>query len=93
MNTVSGRAARFFGSASAAHDWTWQKEGVCLYCAHCSFANEILAIERQGTPMRVTEYPERPGDKCTWTIYKRPADVPARAYHRVGKEPPDAGNR
>ena len=77
-----------FGFAAKAHDWTWQQENVCLYCAHCSFANEILSIERQGSPMRVTQYPRDVGDKCTWTIFKDPEDVPDEAYERVGKQPP-----
>src|SRR5437868_4379560 len=46
-----------FGFSEGAHDWTWRREGVCLYCSHCALVNEILPIERLGFPMRVTEYP------------------------------------
>ncbi len=76
------------GFSVGAHDWTWRREGVCLYCSHCSLINEILPIERLGFPMRVTEYPESPDDKCRWILYKDPQDVPAEAYERVGKRKP-----
>lgn len=77
-----------FGFSRAAHSWTWQREGVCLYCAHCSLVNEILPIERLGFPIRVTEYPERADQKCRWILYKDPREVPAGAYERVGKQKP-----
>lgn len=35
--------------------------------AHCAVVNEILPIEQHGTRMRVTDYPERPGDRCRST--------------------------
>lgn len=79
-----------FGFSHGAHDWTWRREGVCLYCSHCSLVNEILPIERLGFPIRVTEYPEHPEDKCRWILYKDPRDVPAEAYERVGKQKPTA---
>jgi hypothetical protein len=79
-----------FGPSEDAHDWTWGRAGVCLYCAHCSLVNEILPIERLGFPIRVTEYPEAPGDPCRWVLYKDPRDVPAAAYERVGKRKPTA---
>jgi hypothetical protein len=77
-----------FARTERPHDWSWNRAGVCLYCAHCAVVNEILPIERLGAPMRVTENPEHPGDPCTWTIYKRPELVPDEAYRRVGKPPP-----
>jgi hypothetical protein len=77
-----------FGDSHDAHDWTWQRKGVCLYCAHCSLINEILPIERLGFPMRVTENPENPGDKCRWILYRDPKETPAEAYERVGKVKP-----
>jgi hypothetical protein len=52
--------------------------------------NEILAIERLGHLMRVTEHPEDPALPCRWVIYKDPKGIPAEAYRRVGKEPPEA---
>jgi hypothetical protein len=77
-----------FGHAERAHTWTWGKENVCLYCAHCSFVNEILPIERTGIPLRVTDYPESPGDRCQWTVYKDPTAIPEEVYERVGKSKP-----
>ena len=68
-----------------AYDWTWGRKGVCLYCAHCAVVNEILPIEQHGTPMRVTDYPEQPGDRCRWTVYKDPAFVPLEAFTRGRK--------
>lgn len=75
-------------SAQDAHPWTWGKRGVCLYCAHCSLVNEILPVEHFGYPNRITEYPENPGDPCTWYIYKNPDDIPEEYYRRIGKTKP-----
>ena len=74
-----------FGVTERGHDWSWQKEGVCLYCAHCAVVNEILPIEATGSPMRVVNYPESPNEPCRWTIYKSPELVPDEAFERVGK--------
>ena len=77
-----------FAVVDGAYDWTWNKPGVCLYCTHCAVVNEILPIEQHGTPMRVTDYPQDPGDRCRWTVYKDPAFVPIEAFTRVGKPAP-----
>jgi hypothetical protein len=77
-----------FGATERAHDWSWQRKDVCIYCAHCAVVNEILPIERLGKPMRVTDNPVNPGDSCRWTIYKSAEHVPESAYRRVGKTPP-----
>lgn len=82
-----------FGFSQAAHDWTWGKPKVCLYCGHCAYVNEILAIEHYGHPMRVTEYPADESGRCTWYIYKRPEDIPAEYYERVGKTAPATAPR
>jgi hypothetical protein len=79
-----------FAVTQQAHDWSWNRKGVCLYCAHCAVVNEILPIESLGTPMRVTDHPENEGDPCRWTIYKSPEVVPDSAYERVGKRRPPA---
>jgi len=79
-------------SAKEAHDWTWGKKGVCLYCSHCSLVNEILPVESFGYPNRITEYPENPGDPCTWYIYKDPDDIPEEYYRRIGKTKPPRRN-
>jgi hypothetical protein len=77
-----------FAVTEEAHDWSWGRKGVCLYCAHCAVVNEIIPIESLGTPMRMTENPESPDDKCRWTIYKSADAVPDWVYERVGKQPP-----
>jgi len=82
---------QLFGFSKEAHPWTWGKERVCYYCAHCSMVNEIMSIENFGHPMRITEYPKKAEDACIWYIYKDPKDIPAEYYERVGKTaPPDA---
>jgi hypothetical protein len=88
-NTPSRYDSPFnFLDVRGPHPWTWGKAGVCLYCAHCALVNEILPIERIGYPIRVTEYPVRPEDKCRWIIYKHPDLVPEEAYRRIGREKP-----
>ena len=77
-----------FGVTHEAHSWSWGRQGVCLYCAHCAVVNEILPIEATGAPMRVVDYPEDPGEPCRWTIYKSPEAVPDEAFSRVGMERP-----
>lgn len=84
---------QLFGYSKTAQPWTWGKENVCYYCAHCTMVNEVLAIENYGHPMRVTEYPEKAEDPCTWYIYKDPALVPAEYYERVGKSAPEGAPR
>ncbi len=86
----SGQEPRpdLFGYSQKSHGWTWGKEKVCYYCAHCSMVNEIMAIENYGHPMRVTQYPEHEAGPCTWYIYKDPKDIPAEYYERVGKPAP-----
>ncbi len=77
-----------FGFTDGAHDWSWQTEGVCIYCSHCALVNEILPIEHLGAPMRVTEHPQSPDDPCRWTIYKSHDAIPDEAFRRVGKTRP-----
>ena len=78
-----------FGVTHEAHDWSWNERGVCLYCTHCADINELLPLDRVGRPMRVTEHPRDPGDKCRWYIYKRPELIPEKFYERVGRKRPD----
>jgi hypothetical protein len=83
-----------FAVTTRGHDWAWQREGVCLYCVHCCQLQERVPIQRFGIPLRVIDPPTWPqsrrGGKCTWSIYKDPADVPASAYARVGLPKPDS---
>ena len=76
------------------HDFSWNKKGVCPYCAHCCLTYEKLPIERFGYPVMVLEPPSYPDQtrQCQITIYKDPREVPAWAYERLGetKPAPDA---
>jgi hypothetical protein len=81
-----------FAVTTRPHDWAWQREGVCLYCVHCCQLQERIPIKRFGIPLRVIDPPTWPasrnGGTCTWSIYKRPKDIPASAYTRVGLQKP-----
>jgi hypothetical protein len=74
-----------FLNIQGAYDWTWNRKGVCAYCAHCAVVNQILPIEGLGRPMRMTEYPDKPTDACRWIIYKDSHGFPDQAYLAVGK--------
>jgi hypothetical protein len=83
-----------FGVTTERHDWAWNEQGVCYYCAHCCFALERWPAEQWGHPVRVVDSPlygESQGDdpkRCTWTIYKRLDAIPAAAYERIGMQKP-----
>lgn len=75
-----------------AHDFTWNKQGVCGYCAHCCILHETLPIAKFGYPVRVTEPPTYPltgESRCSWTVYKDLRNIPEEAYRRVGAQKPD----
>ena len=74
-----------FLNVAGAYDWTWNRHGVCAYCAHCAVVNQILPIEGLGRPMRLTQYPENADDPCRWIIYKDRNNFPDEAYTSVGK--------
>jgi hypothetical protein len=84
-----------FGVTRERHDWAWNEEGVCYYCAHCCFALEKLPAERWGHPVRVVDPPLWRGEddpvthkKCQWTIYKSLEAIPESAYRRIGRQKP-----
>jgi len=77
-----------FLNVAGAYDWTWNRKGVCAYCAHCAVVNQILPIEKLGRPMRMTLYPENPGDACRWILYKDPTGFPDEAFAQVGRRKP-----
>lgn len=83
------RAAERFGVTTERHDWAWNETGVCHYCVHCCVLQQIEPIDRLGYPARVIDPPLRPGDACTWTVYRDPALVPEEAYRRVGRVKPE----
>lgn len=78
-----------FGVSHTAQPWSWNEKGVCLYCTHCADINELLPLDRIGRPMRVTEHPKNPQDKCRWFIYKKPELIPHQVYARFGRVRPE----
>jgi hypothetical protein len=79
------RAAERFGVTRERHDWAWNETGVCHYCVHCCVLMQLEPIDRLGYSIRVIDPPLEPGEPCSWTIYRDPADVPESAYRRVGR--------
>ncbi|MFC5993769.1 hypothetical protein ACFQE5_06020 [Pseudonocardia hispaniensis] len=80
-----------FAVTTQAHDWAWNKIGICSYCVHCCLLNEVVPIDRLGYPTRVIDAPTWPASttdaSCTWWIYRDPSLVPDSVYHRVGRDP------
>ena len=74
------------------HDFSWNKKGVCPYCAHCCMTYEKLPIDKLGYPVMVVEPPSYPDEtaQCRFTLYKDPREVPAAAYERLGETKPAA---
>ena len=70
---------------AGTHDFAWSTPGVCSYCVHCCVLQQLTPIDDFGYPARVIDPPTRPGDPCTWTVYRDPSLVPAEAYERVGR--------
>ena len=95
--TFSTAAARAGGSwppstngvLEGTHDFAWSTPGVCRYCVHCCVLQQLTPIDDFGYPARVIDPPTRPGEPCTWTVYRDPSLVPAEAYERVGRTKPD----
>jgi hypothetical protein len=86
-----------FGVTTDRHDWAWNEEGICYYCAHCCFALEKLPVERWGHPVRVVDPPRWGGTadaestrkQCTWTVYKSLEAIPDSVYRRIGHIKPE----
>jgi hypothetical protein len=85
-----------FGVTQEKHDWAWNTEGICYYCAHCCLTLEKLPEERWGHPVRVVDPPVWGGSadaastqrKCQWTVYKSLEAIPESAYERIGQKKP-----
>jgi hypothetical protein len=78
-------AAGRHGVVEGVHDFAWSTPGVCRYCVHCCVLQQLTPIDDFGYPARVIDPPTRPGDPCTWTVYRDPSLVPDEAYTRVGR--------
>jgi hypothetical protein len=88
--------------AEEERDWNHYTKGVCLYCAHCVILMEHMPMDRFGYPVRVVDppvYPDTNPDpavrqKCQWTMYKDPTQVPEEMYTRAGRtKPTEFGGR
>lgn len=80
-----------WGVTKEAHDWSWNKKGICFYCAHCCVLMEQMPIDKFGYPVRVVDAPvyDNAQDwKCIWYMYKDPTKVPEQYYERVGRKKP-----
>ena len=78
-------AGRAHGVVDGAHGFAWSTRGVCRYCVHCCVLQQLTPIDDLGYPARVIDPPTRPGDSCTWTVYRDPSLVPDEAFARVGR--------
>ena len=85
-----------FGVTQERHDWAWNEQGICYYCAHCCLALEKLPAERWGHPVRVVDPPIWGGSadaastrkRCSWTVYRSLEAIPEAAYERIGMKKP-----
>jgi hypothetical protein len=78
-----------FATTDEAHDWSYGRKGLPIYCTHCTFMNELLPIRWLGFPI----YPSHPPDDfdhdpCVWHWYKDPAAIPAEHWARYDLEKP-----
>jgi hypothetical protein len=80
------RRARDVGKTKKPHPWSWGKKGIPYYCTHCCVHWEILPIEQQGYPIRITMLGDRPEDPCIHLFYKKPEFIPEEYFERVGKK-------
>jgi hypothetical protein len=82
-----------FRAIQGKHDFTWNKSGICTYCAHCCVLTEKLPAQMFGYPVRVIDppsYPHEAGAKCRYTIYKDLRAIPEHIYTRIGLVKPAA---
>lgn len=82
-----------FKPVQGAYDFTWNKRGICTYCAHCCVLTELMPAKAFGYPVRVIDppsYPHAANAKCRYTIYRDPRDIPEHVYQRIGLTKPSA---
>lgn len=73
------------------HPLTYGRDEIPVYCCHEPIM-EIDSIRKTGAPLFVVEPAERLGfETCKTYLYKRPEDVPAKYYARLGLEKPGNG--
>ncbi len=75
-----------YGKTNGAHDWSFHRDAMPLYCTHCTFMNESLPIKWAGFPLYPLDPPEDYAkDPCRWYWYKDPAQIPERFARRYGQ--------
>ena len=74
------------GRTLKAYPWSWGQVNVPYWCCHCCVMNEILPIEWNGFPVRVTEYSDNAHGSCRVLIYKDASLIPDYCFERVGKK-------
>ena len=72
------------GTTKKAYPWSWGKVGVPYYCCHCCVNWEMIAIELQGYPARLTLVGEKAEDPCIHLYYKKPELIPEEYFTRIG---------
>jgi len=93
VNRICGSGGRLrrmgsVGVTKKPYPWSWGKEGIPYYCVHCTFAYEIIPIELQGCPTRITEITSSPEEPCIHYYYKNPESIPEEYFTRLGKIKP-----
>jgi hypothetical protein len=84
------RGEKAYPVTAEAHDWSYGRKNLPLYCTHCTFMNESLPIRWFGLPLYPSDPPEDfDHDPCTWYWYKNPDDIPERFAARYGGPRPD----
>jgi len=72
------------GRTKKPYPWSWDKAGVPYYCIHCCLWGEIIPIENQGYPARITEFKDDPKEPCSFIFYKSPDLIPDHYFTRLG---------
>jgi hypothetical protein len=73
------------GRTKKAYPWTSGEKDVSYYCAHCSLAAEVMAIEQVGYPFWINFPPKKAGELCIQWHYKDVQKAPEKFYKRAGK--------
>jgi hypothetical protein len=78
-----------YATTDRAHDWSFGRSGLPIYCTHCTFMNETMPMDWYGFPLYPLDPPEDyHRDPCRWYWYKDPADIPERFWERYGRQKP-----
>ena len=77
-----------YGRTTQAHDWSFGRRDMPLYCTHCAFMNESLPLKWTGYALYPLDPPQDyASDPCRWYWYKDPEQIPDRFARRYGPAP------